>query len=84
MHAAGHITDCIKDHGPVYAFWLYAFEKMNDILGSFPTNNHDVTIQLMKKFLSMQDASLDQWPEDLKSEFLPLLQDSYKVAHYLR
>ena len=26
MHLAGHITDCIRDHGPVYAFWLYALK----------------------------------------------------------
>ena len=48
MHLAAHITDCIRDHGPVYAFWLYAFERMNGVLGSFHTSNHDVTIQLMR------------------------------------
>ena len=26
MHLLGHITDCMNYHGPVYAFWLYAFE----------------------------------------------------------
>ena len=26
MHLAGHITDCMREHGPVYSFWLYAFE----------------------------------------------------------
>lgn len=50
-------------------FWLYAFERMNGILGSFQTNNRDVTIQLMRKFLGMQVVSLDQWPEDIRSEF---------------
>ncbi|SMN02307.1 hypothetical protein SPONN_807 [uncultured Candidatus Thioglobus sp.] len=80
MHLAGHITDCIRDHGPVYAFWLYAFERMNGILGSFQTNNHDVTIQLMRKFLNMQGVSLDQWPQDVRSEFLVLFQKCCKES----
>lgn len=79
MHFAGHITDCILDHGPVYAFWLYAFERMNGILGSFQTSNHEVTIQLMRKFLGMQDVSFHQWPEDVRSEFLPLFR-TFKVS----
>ena len=29
MHLAAHIIECIKDHGPVYSFWLFAFERMN-------------------------------------------------------
>lgn len=78
MHLAGHISDCIRDHGPVYAFWLYAFERMNGILGSFQTSNHAVTIQLMRKFLTMQDTSLEQWPKDLKDEFSPLFQSCLK------
>ena len=69
MHLAGHITDCIHDHGPVYSFWLYAFERMNGILGSFQTSNHDITIQLMRKFMSMQDVTIDQWPEEFRTEF---------------
>lgn len=73
MHLLGHITDCIRDHGPVYAFWLFAFERMNGLLGSFQTNNHDITVQLMRKFTSMQSVTFDQWPEDLKTEFSSLL-----------
>ena len=29
MHLAAHIIECIKDHGPVYSFWLFAFKRMN-------------------------------------------------------
>lgn len=74
MHLAGHITDCIRDHGPVYAFWLYAFERMNGILGSFQTSNHDVTVQLMRKFMSMQDVTIDQWPEEFRTEFASVFE----------
>ncbi len=24
MHLAAHLTDCIRNHGPVYGFWLFA------------------------------------------------------------
>ena len=47
IHLMFHITDCIRDHGPVYGFWLYAFERMNGISGNFPTSNHEIGIQLM-------------------------------------
>ncbi len=41
MHLAAHLTDCIRKHGPVYGFWLFAFECMNGIAGSFHTNTHN-------------------------------------------
>ena len=78
MHLVGHITDCIREHGPVYAFWLYAFERMNGILGSFQTSNHNVTIQLMRKFLSMQLVSLDKWPDEFRDKIGPLFQPHLK------
>jgi hypothetical protein len=80
MHLAGHITDCIRDHGPVYAFWLYAFERMNGILGSFQTSNHNVTVQLMCKFLSMQLVTLDKWPAEYKDEVEQLFHPYLKEA----
>ena len=36
MHLAAHIIECIKDHGPVYSFWLFAFKRMNGIMASIP------------------------------------------------
>ena len=81
IHLMGHITDCIRDHGPVYAFWVYAFERMNGVLGSFPTNNRDITVQLMRKFTTLKHvASFDDWPEDIKHEIQPLFQAYYKES----
>ena len=77
MHFAAHITECIRDPGPVYAFWLYAFERLNGLQGSYSTSHHDVTIQLMRKFILMQDVSLSQWPEELKAEFAPLFRSCF-------
>ena len=33
-----HLVECIKDYGPVYAFWLFSFERNNGILGNYRTN----------------------------------------------
>ena len=75
MHLLAHISDCIRDHGPVYAFWLYAFERMNGVLGTFQTNNVDTSVQLMRKFLRMQDFCVGQWPDDIKNDFSFVLKD---------
>ena len=48
---------------------------MNGILGSFQTSYHDVSVQLMRKFSSMQQVCIDQWPDEFKDEFLPMFQE---------
>ena len=42
------------DHGPPHAFWCFAFERYNGILGSYHTNTKSVESQFMKKFLTNQ------------------------------
>ena len=69
MHLLAHITDCIRDHGPVYAFWLYAFERLNGVLGSFSTSQHDVSVQIMRKLNSMQSCHSDCGSQDFASNF---------------
>ena len=49
MHMHMHLKDCIKDFGPVYSFWCFAFERFNGILGKYQTNNHAISIQVMRK-----------------------------------
>lgn len=51
MHFHTHLVDCIKDYGPVYAFWLFSFERYNGILGKYRTNNRAVELQFMKSYL---------------------------------
>lgn len=55
MHLHGHIKECLLDYGPVYATWLFSFERYNGLLGSYPTNKRNVEKQLMKHFL-LHDA----------------------------
>ena len=45
IHLHGHLSDCVRDFGPVYSFWCFAFERMNGILGSYCINNRHVSVQ---------------------------------------
>ena len=64
MHMHTHLHESLEDYGPVYAFWCYAFERYNGILGSYHTNYHDIGKQIMRKFISEQSARSAQIPED--------------------
>ncbi|XP_071143344.1 uncharacterized protein [Mytilus edulis] len=50
MHLHYHLSDCIRDYGPVYSFWLFSFERYNGHLGSLPKNNRSVELQMMRRF----------------------------------
>ncbi len=78
MHLAAHLTDCIRNHGPVYGFWLFAFERMNGIAGSFHTNTHNIPIQIMRKLTSMQSTDSSLWPSEFQNEFSSLLHEHKK------
>ncbi|EAU82786.2 hypothetical protein CC1G_10905 [Coprinopsis cinerea okayama7 len=40
-HFAMHLATMIKRFGPVYAWWLFAFERFNGLLEKVNTNGHD-------------------------------------------
>ena len=79
MHLLCHLTDCIRDHGPIYSFWLFPMERMNGILGSFQTNNRNIELQVMRKIVQMQPSEISLWPREYKDDFMPLLQ-KYQCA----
>ena len=54
MHLHLHLFQSLQDYGPPNAFWLYAFERYNGILGSFHINNKAIESQLMERFLETQ------------------------------
>ena len=54
LHMHCHLKECLLDFGPASSFWLFAFERMNGVLGSFHTNNEAVEVQLFRKFISKQ------------------------------
>ena len=68
LHLHGHIRDCILDYGPVYSFWLFAFERLNGVLGSYHTNCHDISLQLMRRFVSTTEHGVHNWPNEFKDQ----------------
>lgn len=74
LHLHTHLSMCIRDHGPVYAFWLFSFERLNGILGSFHTNSRDVSLQLMRRFL-YHEYAIQHWPVEYQADFGPLLSN---------
>ena len=75
MHLHGHLADCIYNFGSIYAFWLFAFERYNGILGSIPTNRKGIEVQLMKKFLLTDDflTRMQDMPDACSDVLGPLL-----------
>ena len=69
MHLHCHIFECILDMGPIYSFWCFPYERMNGLLGVYPTNNHNITVQMMRKFLMHSNLMIHcQLPTDLHSD----------------
>lgn len=77
IHLHGHLKECVLDYGPVYSFWLFAFERLNGILGSYHTNNRNISVQIMSNFMDSHIYSSSKWPQDYVKEFLPIL-DKFK------
>ena len=67
-----HLIQCIIDYGPVHSFWLFSFERMNGILGSFHTNQRSIEMQLMRRLTHRQNI--------LACERPTLFQDMFESA----
>ena len=74
MHLHTHLVECILDFGPMHVFWLYSFERMNGILGSFNTNQRSVEIQLIRKLSHAQSTLLFKKPELFSELFGPVFE----------
>ena len=42
MHLHLYLKDCFMNYGPPHAFWCFAFERFNGILGSYSTNKNQL------------------------------------------
>ena len=51
MHMHEHLTECVKDFGPLSSFWCYSFETFSGLLGDLPTNNRLIETQIMQRFV---------------------------------
>ena len=76
MHMHCHLRACIIDYGPLHGFWLYAFERYNGILGSMPTNNRSIEIQLMARFIRESQVLSASLPELFRDDFSPLFPET--------
>jgi hypothetical protein len=56
-HMAMHYSRLIRLYGPVYGWWLFAFERFNGMLKSVNTNGHangEMEITLMRNWMLRQ------------------------------
>jgi hypothetical protein len=49
LHMHEHILESVLDYDPMYGFWLFSFERMNGVLGSYRTNQRSVEAQLFRR-----------------------------------
>ena len=66
MHLHLHLKESLLDYGPIYAFWLFSFERFNGLLGTYSTNKRNIEIQLMRKFINQQKVKDLKFPEEHK------------------
>jgi hypothetical protein len=57
IHLSLHIRQCCLDYGPPYTYWCYSFERMNGLLGSYPTSNRSIEPELMR--ILMKNAQVE-------------------------
>ena len=69
MHMHTHLLDCILDYGPVYAFWLFSFERYNGYLGSYPSSKRNIEVQMCRRFIEGQVLKNIPKPSMFNDEF---------------
>ena len=75
MHLHGHLKEDIREFGPIHACWLFAYERLNGILGNYPNNNKSIESQLMKKFSRDNLLLSVPLPKEFNKEFTCTLFD---------
>ena len=73
MHMACHLSECVMDYGPLNHFWLFAFERFNEILGLLPNNNKSIETQMMRQFLNDQKVMWLPFSNEFQQDFEGLL-----------
>ena len=81
MHMQMHLTSVVKEYGPLYASWLFAFERYNGVLGDINTNNRQIEGQIMARFMEagLADSLQDEVPKEYEGHFAPLLKSMKRV-----
>ena len=83
MHFALHLKECIKDFGSVYGFWCFSFERYNRIMGNYQINNHNIEIQVMRKFVTSSNLLKFVTETSTRSQLETFRSDSllYKIRN---
>ena len=68
MHMHCHLKEVVLDFGPVYTFWLFAYERYNGILQHQPSSNRSIEIEVMRRFIEDNDAYAFQSPVQFQDE----------------
>ena len=81
FHYALHYRETIPAHGPVYATWCFAFERMNLRISDIPTNKRNLEIQYMRRFLLRKNVEdlKDKMPQDFAENFAFAVPKSEKT-----
>ena len=58
IHLSLYLTECCRDYGPLYSFWCYSFERMNELLGSYPNSRRNIEPELLR--IIQQNCRLDE------------------------
>ena len=78
MHLHMHLDVMIEDFGPLYAYWLFSFERYNGYLKEIDTNQKDsFEATFMKRFLQKTGA------RDFVRSFEALFQDHQHHFNFL-
>ncbi|KAG2191165.1 hypothetical protein INT47_006510 [Mucor saturninus] len=83
MHLHMHLRESMLDFGPVYAFWLYSFERYNGKLKNIKTNRRNgFEVTFMKVFLEKGFISnfLQFYSAKLSPPMVEFLQEVAQIA----
>ena len=75
MHLHCHLKDIIIDHGPVYSFWCFSFERYNGIIGNTLTNKRSLELQLMRKLMVQRFLDNVKFPIEYQEDFFVLMHN---------
>lgn len=81
MHIHGHLKQCILDFGPIYAFWVFSFERYNGLLGNIDSNKKgSFEITFVKRFLELAHTTdfIEDVAQDLDEADGRFLQEILK------
>ena len=74
----------MEDYGPVYGFWLFAYERYNGILGDQPNNSRAIEPQLMNRFLKDNLAYSFEFPNEFSDDFSPVCSKNHQSLGSVR